>query len=197
MALREEFPEPDDATYLREVYDRIQRHLGNERFDADLRLWAADQLRAGQPLLDRALRGGAGLELFLTTYLRQEREKYEAYETGTPVEETPYDSLRSDPLCTCGVSRCPVQAGDVPSKVASAEEPMPALRDWVRSHSGTPLVLVGQPDRPGSGGALGEFSDLRGRAARLLRGIDVHLTEDQDGEPDADPAAKVGLRGES
>jgi hypothetical protein len=194
MAAGMQFPSPAEAHYLRDVYDKIQRNLKNDRIDTAMRLWASDQLEVAQPLLDQALRGDEGLEMFLATHLKHERAKWEARQTRTPLSETPYERLRTDPLCTCSDGGCHAKAGAVPSAIANASDPLQGVRDYVRGHGGIPVVLVGWPDDGDDGGALGAFAALRGRAQRFLRGVDIRLTTDQDGEPDADPAAAVGLR---
>jgi len=186
-------PRIDDAAYLRKLYDTIQRRVReDDAIEDGVRLWAAEQLQVAQPLLDQVLRGDEGLETFLSVYVQQEREKWEAQRNGIPPAETPYDGLRGEPLCTCDDGGCHPKGGSLPPRVTNATDTITGVREYARSHSGLPLVLVGRPDST-AGGALAAFSTRRGRAGRLLQAIDTRLDDTE--RPDADPAATIGLRG--
>lgn len=155
----------------------VDERLSDASVDTDVKRWALARLDEIAVDLDRLVQAD-GRKQFVTSYLKEEKVKYQV----DTVQELPdwidADSTRDDPLCQCDNSDCDVKKGRIPVQIDD-DELLEGIRVFEQGHPGYPAALV----------AAGHaYLESRGRVVRTLRRIYASLGSNEiiDRQPEAD-----------
>lgn len=169
-------------TEIEELANRIHGRMAGTGISPEVKIWADRQLEAIQSDLDQIQRGTDGYHDFLAAFVSREHERL----SHDADDDHPYESLRTEPLCTCRDFGCPLKKGTLPSAVRDADDLDAAIREFVLEHSGDPLVLDHEDEPPGARQA---WSAKRARVWSVLRTLEAFTGDGRDDAPTAEELA--------
>lgn len=137
---------------VQDLLDDIRRLIRDANVDGDVKRSAIADLQELDPQIDRVTNDDRYRD-FLLQELQASRERYQIYcaeNTDERLEASPYDEVRTEPVCTCSgryAPRCPLKRGELPREIRTADTLAEGIREFRMNHNGNPLVLTSAQQR--------------------------------------------------
>lgn len=163
---------------IQQLARNVNERLNESGIEPAVKLWALDEMDAIGTELDRIIEADSRKQ-FVTSYLKQEKERYQA----DSVEDLPVwldaEETRDDPLCYCSNSDCDVKKGRIPVQIDETSL-LEGIRIFKQEHPGYPQALDAAGDA---------YLETRATVQSTLRRVYASLGSNQILDPDAEADA--------
>jgi hypothetical protein len=128
------------------LLDDIRRMIKDRSVEPEVKRYVNQELRELRPRIDTVTDADRHHD-YLLEQVQAARERYQihcAEDSEQHLAESPYDSTREDPVCTCSgrhAPKCPLKRGELPREVVDAADMASGIRAFRGNHNGNPLVL--------------------------------------------------------